>query len=187
VIMLQLVFLIAFVQLGPTWNFRLSDALGKSHTAFEWKDKKAAVLLFLATDCPISNRYAPVINRIAQEYSQKNITFFVVQSDPSLTNAAAIRHAREFGLAMPMLMDPKQQLAAKLDVRVTPTAIVLNNTGEVRYRGRIDDRNVDLGIYRAAPRREDLKLALEAVIAGKPVSEPNTKPIGCFLPPPGKE
>ena len=174
--------LIGLLAPGAPWDFHLLDAAGRAHTVGEWKDKKAVVLLFVSTDCPISNRYAPVINRIGQEYSSKNIAFYLVQSDPDLTPRAAAAHARDYGFAMPVLMDPQQQLASKLAVAVSPTAIVLAN-GEVRYRGRIDDRNVDFGKSRATPRKEDLKLALNAVLAGQAVSEPNTKVIGCFLPP----
>ena len=168
------------------WDFHLLDARGNPHSKAEWKNKQAIVMLFVSTECPISNRYAPTINRMAQEYSRKNVAFFLVQSDPGLSPQAAEQHAKEFALTIPVLMDPEQILASELETLVTPTAIVLNNAGEVLYRGRVDDRNIDLGKYRDAPKREDLKIALDEVLAGKKVSEPVTKVIGCFLPPPKK-
>src|ERR1051326_6101274 len=138
------------------WNFQLSDANGKLHSVAEWNAKKAVVLLFLSTECPISNRYAPAINRLFDNYSGKNVAFYIVQSDPSLKAADARTHASEFGFKMPVLMDPTQSLATKTGVEVTPTAVVMSSVGQVLYIGRIDDRNIDLGKYRDAPTREDL-------------------------------
>jgi peroxiredoxin len=168
------------------WDFHLMDDHGSPHSTAEWKNKRAIVMLFVSTECPISNRYAPTINRMVQDYSSKAVAFYIVQSDPDLTPAQAEKHAEEFALTMPVLMDPKQVLASKLQVLVTPTAIVMNPSGEVRYRGRVDDRTIDLGKYRDVPKREDLKIALDEILAGKPVSEATTKVIGCFLPPPKK-
>src|SRR5215831_10506288 len=183
---LGLAFSILLLLQPAGWDFHLLDARGNPHSTAEWKNKQAIVMLFVSTECPISNRYAPTINRMAQEYSQKNVAFFLVQSDPDLTPQAAQQHAKEFALTIPVLMDPEQVLASKLEALVTPTAIVLSGTGEVRYRGRVDDRNIDLGKYREVPKREDLKMALDEVLGRRKVSEPETKVIGCYLPPPRK-
>jgi len=168
------------------WDFQLKDARGVPHSRDEWQHKRAVVMFFVSTECPISNRYAPTINRMAHEYAVKDVAFYLVQSDPDLTSQAAEQHAREFAISIPVLMDPTQLLAAKMDVSVTPTAVVLNSSGEIKYRGRVDDRNVDLGKYRDTPKREDLKIALDEMLSGKTVSESETKVIGCYLPPPKK-
>ena len=167
---------------GPVWDFHLPGVNGKAHSASEWKDKRAVVLLFLSTECPISNRYAPAINRLHHEYSGKGVLFYVVQSDPDLKAPDAKKHAAEFGFEMPVLMDPKQVLASKAGASVTPTAVILSVNASILYQGRIDDRNIDLGKYRDTPKREDLKIAIEEVLAGKAVSERTTKVVGCFLP-----
>src|SRR3954471_5592550 len=102
--------LIALLLASPSWDFHLNDANGKSHSAAEWKDKRAVVLLFLSTECPISNRYAPTINRLHHDYSSQGVAFYVVQSDPGLPAQDAKKHAMDFGLKMPVLMDAKQIL-----------------------------------------------------------------------------
>jgi peroxiredoxin len=166
------------------WDFELLDANGRKHTALEWKDARAVTLFFIAAECPISNRYAPEINRMVADYSARRIAFYGVYSDPDIGAAAALRHAQDYGFDFPALLDPAQTLAGKTGVILTPTAVILSPAGEVLYRGRIDNRYLDFGKYRGAGVKPDLRLALEAVVNGKPVPEKYTKPVGCALPPP---
>lgn len=165
------------------WDFELLDANGRKHTAREWKSARAVALFFIAAECPISNRYAPEINRLVAAYSVKGVAFYGVHSDPDISPAAALRHAQDYGFDFPVLLDPAQTLAGKTGVILTPTTVILSPEGELLYRGRIDNRYLDYGKYRGAGVKPDLRLALEAVIAGKPVPEKYTKPVGCALPP----
>jgi thiol-disulfide isomerase/thioredoxin len=183
---LGLTFLSLLMLLPGQWDFHLRDSRGTTHSNTDWQHNRATVLLFVSSECPISNRYAPTINKMVQEFAPQNIGFYLVQSDPDLSPAAADEHAKEFKLTIPILMDPTQMLAAKLGVKVTPTAVIVNPAGDIQYRGRVDDRNIDLGKYRDAPKREDLKGALNEMLSGKPVSQSETPVIGCFLPPPRK-
>jgi peroxiredoxin len=170
---------------APAWDFDLLDAAGRRHTAREWKDARAVALFFIATECPISNRYAPEINRIVAAYSTRGVAFYGVHSDPDVGAAVARQHARDYGFDFPMLLDPTQTLANRTGVNLTPTAVILSPAGELLYRGRIDNRYLDFGKYRDAGVKPDLRLALDALIAGKLVAEKYTKTIGCALPPPG--
>jgi thiol-disulfide isomerase/thioredoxin len=171
---------------SQAWKFSLPDIHGKTHSADEWKLSKAITLFFIATECPISNRYAPEINRIASEYSTRNVIFYAVHSDPDLTAEAARLHAVDFGYQFTVLLDPEQLMASRIGVTLTPTAVILSPQGGVLYRGRIDNRYVDFGKYRDTGIKPDLRLALDALLAGKAVSEPVTKSIGCALPPPAR-
>lgn len=164
-------------------EFNLLDAAGQRHTAQEWKGARAVVLFFLATECPISSRYAPEINRIVAGFTSRHVVFYGVHSDPGIEAPAVLRYARDFSLNFPVLMDPNQELAAGTGVSVTPTAVILSPEGELLYRGRIDDRYLDYGKYREANIQPDLRLALEAALAGRKIEPPRTKPIGCALPP----
>jgi peroxiredoxin len=170
---------------APTWDFDLLDAAGRRHSAREWKDARAVALFFIAAECPISNRYAPEINRIVADYATRGVAFYGVQSDQDVGAEASRRHARDYGFDFPVLLDPAQALANQTGVTLTPTAVILSPAGELLYRGRIDNRYLDFGKYREAGVKPDLRLALDAVIAGKPVAEKYTKSIGCALPPPG--
>ena len=161
----------------------LRDASGSAHSRKEMLGGKGAVLFFIASECPISNRYAPEIHRIAVAYRARGVSFFAVQSDPELTAEAAARHARAYGYEFPVLLDPKQTLASALGVLVTPTAILLSSEGKSLYRGRIDNRYLDFGRYRDAGIVPDLRISLDAALASRPVPTPVTKAIGCALPP----
>ena len=170
---------------APAWDFDLLDAAGRRHTAREWKEAPAVALFFIAAECPISNRYAPEINRIVADYATRGVAFYGVHSDQDVGAEASRRHARDYGFDFPVLLDPAQTLANQTGVTLTPTAVILSPAGELLYRGRIDNRYLDFGKYRDAGVKPDLRLALDAVIAGKPVAEKYTKSIGCALPPPG--
>jgi peroxiredoxin len=162
---------------APDWDFELLDANGRKHTAREWKAARAVALFFITAECPISNRYAPEINRLVADYSARGVAFYGVHSDPDIGPAAALRHAQDYSFDFPVLLDPAQILAGKTGVILTPTAVILSPAGELLYRGGIDNRYLDFGKYRGAGVKPDLRLALDAVIAGKPVPEKYTKPV----------
>jgi peroxiredoxin len=148
------------------------------------KDKKATLLFFLLTDCPVSNSYAPEIQRICAEYTPRGIATFVVHADPDVSTAGAKKHAMDYGLPCPVLLDPEHLLVKVSGVTMAPEVAVLDADDRVLYRGRIDDRYVDFGKSRAEPKQRDLRNALDAVLEGKPVPAPVTKVIGCQLPGP---
>src|SRR5215468_1360183 len=122
---------------APAWDFDLLDAAGRKHTAREWKTARAVALFFIGVECPISNRYAPEINRIVAAYSTRGVAFYGVQSDPDINPAVALRHSRDYGFDFPVLLDPAQALASRTGVILTPTAVILSPGGELLYRGRI--------------------------------------------------
>ncbi len=163
-------------------TYSLADVLGRPHTAQEVSKSKAAVFLFVAAECPISNRYAPEINRIVADYRAQSFVFYGVHSDPDLEREAARKHASEYGFQFPVLLDPLQTLAATFGVTLTPTVVVASPSGDLIYRGRIDNRYLDFGRYRNAGIASDLRLVLDAVSAGRVVTVPFTKSIGCAIP-----
>jgi peroxiredoxin len=167
-------------------DFALHDVKGQRHTRAEWKDRKAVVLFFLGTECPVSNGYAPEFSRLEAHYSPRGVVFWGVHPDPDVTAATAAKHAAEYGLKFTLLLDPKQVLAKQTGVRVTPEAVVLSATGEVLYRGRIDDRYTPNGKRREEPTIRDVQNALDAILAGKRPAVAETKAFGCPLPAPAK-
>ena len=163
-----------------------NDVNGRMHTPLSQPGKKATVLFFLQPDCPVSNAYAPEIKRICADYEPKKIAAFVVHADPDVSIEHAKRHAKEYGLACPVLRDPTHVLVKRTGVTIAPEVAVLAPDGKILYRGRIDDLYVDYGKRRAEPTQRDLRNALEAVLQGKAVPAPTTKAIGCPLPEPKK-
>jgi hypothetical protein len=143
---------------------------------------KAVVFLFTSTDCPISNRYAPEVRRIVTAFAKQGVEFRLVYPNPSEQAAAIREHMTAFGYdrSMQAIRDPKLALVKFVKATVTPEAAVVVD-GRVMYRGRIDDRYVDLGLERPAPTTRDLADALTAILAGRAVPHPTTQAVGCFI------
>jgi hypothetical protein len=143
---------------------------------------KAIVFLFTSTDCPISNRYAPDVRRLAAAFASQGVVFRLVYPDPAEKAAAIHDHMAAFAYAgaTEAFRDPDHALVKFVGATVTPEAAVISG-GRVVYRGRIDDRFVDLGLERPSPTRRDLADAIAAVLAGKPVSQARTQAVGCFI------
>ena len=146
------------------------------------KGKKAVTLFFIARDCPISNAYAPEINRICARYAPQKIAFYMVYPDPDTTLADAQKHAKDYGYIAPVRLDPGYRLTRLAGATVTPEAAVFAPNGRLLYRGRIDDLYLGFGKKRFAATRHDLRLALDAVMQGKIAPRPSTQSIGCFIP-----
>jgi hypothetical protein len=143
---------------------------------------KAIVFLFTSTDCPISNRYAPEVRRIADTFGPKGVVFRLVYPNPAEKAAAIREHLSAFSLpgATAALRDPAHALVKFTGATVTPEAAVYAG-GRIVYRGRIDDRHVDLGVERPSATKRDLADALTALLSGKPVAQPATQAVGCFI------
>ena len=162
-------------------RFDLPDTNGARHTAEEWKAKKAVVLFFTMTDCPLANGYVPEMNRIQASYGPKGVAFYAIQVDNTVTDAAVKKYAQEFGYTFPMLNDPRQILARLTGAKVTPEVAVLSSNGEVLYLGRIDNKVEDLTRPRYAATEPELRNALDAVLAGKAPKEARTRAVGCSI------
>jgi hypothetical protein len=143
---------------------------------------KAAVVLFITTDCPIANRYAPELERIRRDYAARGVTLALLYVDPELTDEAAMEHAREYGLEAAQAVDRKHLAVRAAGATVTPEAVVVDPAGRVRYRGRIDDQFADYGARRTEPSRRDLREALDDLLAGREIAVPETAALGCHIP-----
>jgi len=143
---------------------------------------KAIVFLFTSTDCPISNRYAPEVRRIATQFGPQRVVFRLIYPNPADKREAIVEHRTSFAYAgaTQALRDPKHALVKHAGVTVTPEAAVYAG-GRLVYHGRIDDRYVDLGLERAAATVHDLNDVLTAVLAGQPVEHPATQAVGCYI------
>lgn len=141
---------------------------------------KATVLLFISTECPYSNRSAPEIRRLYDNLTSKGVRFWLIYPNPAETPAIIRAHLKSFGYPDIALRDPRHELAKMAGTTVTPEAAVFNSAGLV-YRGRIDDRFVELGRERPVATRHDLEDALALTLAGKPVSPNTTQAFGCFI------
>jgi hypothetical protein len=157
------------------------DIDGRSWTLFAPAAHQLDLLFFVAADCPISNRYAPEIARICRDYSSRGVRCFMVYPDAAVDAAAVAKHRADYGLgSTPAIIDRRHELVGAAGPRVTPEAALYSSAGRV-YRGRIDDWYIDVSRARLQANRHDLRLALDATLAGRPVAQPETEAIGCFI------
>ena len=141
----------------------------------------ATVFLFVSTECPISNRYAPEVRRLHEKFGSRDVAFWLVYPNPAESVAAIRNHLSAFSYPGRPLRDPRHELVKLTLVTVTPSAAVFDRSGQLIYRGRIDNRYVDFGVERPRPTVHDLEDALDAVLERKAVQEPVTQAVGCFL------
>jgi len=144
-------------------------------------DAPATVLLFTAVDCPISNRYAPEVRRLAARHVASGVRIWLVYANRGESPAAARAHATAFDYGLPVALDPGGVLADRSGATVTPEVAVFDRAGTLAYLGRIDDRYLDFGVERPVPTTHDLADALAAVVAGRPVPATRTRAVGCAI------
>jgi peroxiredoxin len=160
--------------------FRLTDADGKGWSLADQKDRKAVVVLFLGTECPINNQYLPRLTELHKEFAAKDVAFVAVNSNVHDTATRIAAHVKANAVPFPVLKDTGNVVADDFAARRTPEAFVVTPAGKVLYQGRIDDQ-IGIGFKRKAPTRRDLALALDEALAGKAVSKPLTDVAGCII------
>ena len=145
---------------------------------------KVIVFLFIRADCPISNRYAPEVGRLFQEFASPSLPFHLVYVDPSETSQEIREHLRDYGYHGQALRDNEHSLVKITGVTVTPEAAVFvpgPSGWRMVYRGRIDDQYVDFGKTRPAPTTHDLEEVLQAIVRGRTMATQTTRAVGCFI------
>ena len=148
------------------------------------ENTRAVALIFTRTDCPIANQAAPEIERVRALYADRGVRFWLVYVDPQEPAERVQAHMREYGLRLPAIRDPDHALVRRAGVHVTPEAAVFvfdGNEPRLTYRGRIDDRVVELGRQRPRATRFDLREALEAALDDKVPTVVATPAAGCEI------
>lgn len=156
------------------------DQRGNSIDPIATAHGKPVVLIFVRTDCPISNRYAPEIQRLSAKYARQ-ANFWLIYPSKSDTFDLITAELKEFGYKLPALRDPEYVLVKRAHAEITPEAAVFNAHGELVYHGRIDDWYEDFGRARAKPTTHELDDAVAATLNGRAVAKPETKAVGCYL------
>ena len=159
---------------------RVTDLSGNPVDPFAG-DAALTTLLFVRTDCPISNRYAPTVRELMTGYDDLQVELWLVYVDPDETPAAIRRHQQEYGYPGRPILDAHHDLVRLAGATITPEAAVFLPTGTMVYRGRIDDRYVAFGKTRPQPTRHDLKDVLDAASRGGDVAPSTTRAVGCFI------
>jgi thiol-disulfide isomerase/thioredoxin len=156
------------------------DLAGKPVDPLHADPGKPVVLIFIRTDCPISNRYAPTIQRISAQYAGK-AAFWMVYPDKSESSAAIQQHLHDYGYKLPALHDPQHALVKLGQAQVTPEVAVFDARGQLVYHGRIDNWYQDFGHARSAPTTHELDDAIQAILSGKKPEVTTASGVGCYI------
>jgi hypothetical protein len=140
------------------------------------------VLVFLSPECPVANADIPVLNALAAEFAPHGFSFVGAYADPNLRLPDLRQHAADYHLAFATADDRDQLLVRATGATYTPEVFVFSRDGMLLYRGRIDDRVVDLDTARPTATRQDLREVLAALDAGRPVPFASQHGFGCAIP-----
>jgi len=176
---------VAFVAAPAPTSHVLRDIDGKVHGSLEnpsgWK---WTLLFFMIHDCPIANQYAPEIQRICASYGPKGARCFLVYADPSTKPAEIRAHMKDYKFTgIPAILDSSHELVEKAEATISSEVAVFAANADLKYRGRIDNLYAALGKPRRVVTEHDLRVTLDALMAGRKVPNPRTQAFGCFIPP----
>ena len=180
-VLLALACLSPVVDIGDTVRpFTLTDIRFLPRSLDELLQEEVCVLVFVTIDCPLAQRYTPRIAELEREYRKRGVRFALVHVGPGDSILEIGDHMVEQKIEFPVLKDFEGDAVNALGITRTPQAAVLDREHRLRYRGRIDGQ-YRLGGVRPTPGREDLREALEDVLAGREVREPETPVDGCLI------
>jgi peroxiredoxin len=161
-------------------EFSAKDVNDRTHTLSDFRSKKAIVVVFVGTECPISNLYILTLTEMHQKYAPKGVQILAINSNDHDSYAEVVAHAKERTLPYPVLKDTGHTAADALGARRTPEAFVLDSEFVIRYNGRIDDQ-YGYSYRRASPSKTELRDAVEDILAGRPVATPRSEVQGCVI------
>ena len=157
-------------------DFKLPDADGAEHSLKSLTGKHGAVIIFVATKCPVSNAYNDRMEKLAQDYKAKGVNVIGINSNNTEPAAEVKSHAGEKHLTFTILKDDGNKIADRLGATRTPEAYVIDASGKLIYHGRIDNSQRMEGIT-----SNDLREALDEMLAGKPISKTGGAAFGCTI------
>jgi len=166
-------------------NFSAKDFRGKDVSLSDFKDQKIVVVAVLGTECPQAKLYASRLVELADKLKDKGVAFIGIDANQQDSVTELAHYAKDHKIEFPLLKDAGNVIADQLGAVRTPEVFLLDADRTVRYWGRIDNQygfqEGGVAYQKEAPDREDLAIAIDEVLAGKPVSIAVAKSQGCHI------
>ncbi|MDE0638034.1 MAG: redoxin domain-containing protein [Candidatus Poribacteria bacterium] len=158
-------------------EWSLKDTEDKTHSLKKLsEEKKAVVLIFLATQCPAMDDYVERINTQVKDYKEKDVQFVGIHSNKYETAEEIKKYRKKHKFEFPILKDPDNKIADYFQARRTPEVFLIDANNILRYRGAIDNS-------RKTPENQYLRNVLNLILDGKtiPDKQKKTRAIGCTI------
>jgi AhpC/TSA family. len=153
---------------------------GKPLDPFAASANRVVALLFVRTDCPISNRYAPLLQKMSEKFRGR-ADFWLVYPDRGETASQIKAHLQAYHYSIAAVRDTDHALVRRAQATITPEAAVFDSSGRLLYHGRIDNWYEDFGRSRPAATSHELDDAISSAIAGKPIHPDHANAVGCYI------
>jgi peroxiredoxin len=157
-------------------DFTLPDGSGAAHSLASLEGKKGTVVIFIATQCPVSNGYNGRMEKLAQDYKARGINVIGINANEGESAGDVKDHATKNNLTFPILKDSGSKVADMLGASRTPEAYFLDAGNKLLYHGRIDNSRDESQVN-----SNDLRDAVDATLAGKPVAKTTSSAFGCSI------
>jgi hypothetical protein len=170
----------SFLAFSHTAQTTALDLGGAPADPFKSSPGKIVVLIFVRTDCPVSNRYSPTIQHLSARHRDK-AAFWLVYPSKADSPEMIRKHEQDFGYKLPALRDLQRALVKQSHVQITPEAAVFDAKRRLIYHGRIDNLYEDFGRARTAATTHELDDAVQSAISGKTLPADNAPAVGCYI------
>ena len=157
-------------------GFSVADTDDRVHTLEEYAGK-ILVLEFWSFKCPVALAYNERLAALQSKYRDRGVAFLAIASNKNESPIEVRRNRENLKLAFPVLLDRDGAMADRLGATHTPSIVILDGAGMLRYRGAIDNNRHE-GEKGRIPYAEE---ALDALLAGRPVPQPETEVFGCSI------
>ncbi len=162
--------------------FSLPAVDGKGYGPMEFRDKEVLVIIFMCNHCPYIKATVSRMIAIQSDYQEKGVQLVGINANdaegyPEDSFEAMQEWAKEVGLNFPYLYDESQAVAESYQAQCTPDIYVFDQNRKMAYHGRIDDNWKEPDEVT----KQDLRLALDAILGGSLVPEPQLPSMGCSI------
>lgn len=172
------------LDLGTTApDFNLPNIDGSQCKLSDFADARGLLVIFMCNHCPFVKLIRPALAALADEYIAKGVAIVGISSNsideyPQDGPEAMRLEARSAGYHFPYLYDETQEVAKAYRAACTPDIYLFDGQKKLVYRGQFDDSRPGNGIQATG---EDLRLALDALLTGKPQSPDQRPSLGCNI------
>lgn len=167
--------------IGSLLGRRVIDNAGERHYLGGERAQRAIVFVFFSAECPICQQFVPELNRLNQHAREQGLDFFCVFCDATASWAEVRAFQGDFSLSGPLLLDTTGEIAGCLQPKRVPEAFVVDSSGKVAYRGRINNLFSSPGQKRPVATQHDLREAIDTVAQGESIENPRTEAVGCLV------